>query len=244
MNEEQLTPLFDRYHATRDTAARDELFEAFLPLSKAVARRFTGRGAELEDLEQVAAMALLKALERYEPAKGYRFSTYAVPTITGDVRNHLRDKGSLIRMPRDARQKLYLMTQERERFEREELRAPSAQELAQRMGVPTDELLMLLSLREQSEAASLDAPVGEDTTLAGLIGGEDERFELMEQSDWMRWILERVTDTERKLLTLRYRDRLGQRETANRMGVSQMQVSRLERRVLTRLRAMETAARQ
>ena len=147
MNDERLIPLLEQYAMTRDTALRDELFEASLPLAKAVARKFMGRGVELEDLEQVAGMALLKALERDEPARGYRFVTYAVPTITGDVRNYLRDKGSILRMPRDSRQKLYLMTREQERFEAEHLRAPTATELALRMHISADELLMLLSLR-------------------------------------------------------------------------------------------------
>ncbi len=106
MNDEHLTPLLEQYAATRDTALRDTLLESYLPLSKAVARKFSGRGVETEDLEQVAAMALLKALERFDPSRGFRFVTYAVPTITGDLRNHLRDRGGAMRMPRDMRQSL------------------------------------------------------------------------------------------------------------------------------------------
>ena len=135
MNDEHLIPLLERYAASRDPALRDELFEHSLPLARAVARKFSGRGVETEDLEQVAGMALLKALERFDPARGFRFVTYAVPTITGDVRNYLRDKSGMMRMPRDMRQRLYQMTQEQERFEREHLRAPTATELAERMGI-------------------------------------------------------------------------------------------------------------
>ena len=143
MNDEVLIPMLERYAMTRDTALRDELFEQYLPLSRAVARKFIGRGAELEDLEQVAAMALLKALERFEPERGYRFVTYAVPTITGDVRNHLRDRGGLMRMPRDTRQRLYQLSREQEAFEREFFRAPTTAELAQRMGLEPEEVLTL-----------------------------------------------------------------------------------------------------
>lgn len=106
MNDEHLIPLLERYAASRDPALRDELFEHYLPLARAVARKFSGRGVETEDLEQVAGMALLKALERFDPSRGFRFVTYAVPTITGDVRNYLRDKSGLMRMPRDMRQRL------------------------------------------------------------------------------------------------------------------------------------------
>ncbi|MBR6571788.1 MAG: sigma-70 family RNA polymerase sigma factor [Clostridia bacterium] len=243
MNDEVLIPMLERYAMTRDTALRDELFEQYLPLSRAVARKFIGRGAELEDLEQVAAMALLKALERFEPERGYRFVTYAVPTITGDVRNHLRDKSGLMRMPRDSRQRLYQLSKEQEAFEREYLRAPTAQELAQRMQISAEELLSLLNMRQQSSYVSLDTPVGEegDTVLQDMLGFSDDGFERMERSEWMEWILSKVNDTERELLLLRYRDGLGQRDTAKRLGVSQMQVSRLERRVLSRLRAIEQA---
>ena len=244
MNDEHLIPLLERYAAGRDPALRDELFERYLPLARAVARKFSGRGVEAEDLEQVAGMALLKALERFDPARGFRFVTYAVPTITGDVRNYLRDKSGLMRMPRDMRQRLYQMTQEQERFEREHLRAPTATELAERMGIAPEEFLALLNLRAQSDAVSLDMPVGEegDTRLSDLLGSADDRFECMERSEWAQWLLSKVGDTERELLTLRYRDGLGQRETAKRLGISQMQVSRLERRALSRLRAIEAQA--
>ena len=244
MNDEHLIPLLERYAASRDPALRDELFEHYLPLARAVARKFSGRGVETEDLEQVAGMALLKALERFDPARGFRFVTYAVPTITGDVRNYLRDKSGLMRMPRDMRQRLYQMTQEQERFEREHLRTPTAVELSERMGIAPEEFLALLALRTQNEGVSLDTPVGEegDTQLSDLLGSADDRFERMERSEWAQWLLSKVGDTERELLTLRYRDGLGQRETARRLGISQMQVSRLERRALSRLRAMEAQA--
>ena len=244
MNDEHLIPLLERYAAGRDPALRDELFERYLPLARAVARKFSGRGVETEDLEQVAGMALLKALERFDPARGFRFVTYAVPTITGDVRNYLRDKSGLMRMPRDMRQRLYQMTQEQERFEREHLRTPTAVELSERMGIAPEEFLALLALRTQNEAVSLDTPVGEegDTQLSDLLGSADDRFERMERSEWAQWLLSKVGETERELLTLRYRDGLGQRETAKRLGISQMQVSRLERRALSRLRAIEAQA--
>ena len=244
MNDEHLIPLLERYAASHDPSIRDELFEAYLPLARAVARKFAGRGVETEDLEQVAGLALLKALERFEPARGFRFVTYAVPTITGDVRNYLRDRSGLMRMPRDTRQRLYQMTREQERFEREHLRAPTAEELAQRMGIVPEELLALMSLRMQSDTVSLDMPVGEegDTQLSDLLGGVDERFEEMEKNELAGWQLSKVGEVERELLTLRYRDGLGQRETAKRLGISQMQVSRLERRVLSRLRAIGAQA--
>ncbi len=241
MNDVETLQLFEAYAASRDTALRDQLFERFLPLSRTVARKFAGRGVDTEDLEQVAGMALLKALERFEPERGYRFVTFAVPTITGDLRNHLRDRSSMIRLPRDSRQRLYQLAKEQENFEREHMRAPNAMELAQRLRVSAEEVLTLLSLKTQSGYVSLDTPVGEDgdTVLQDMLGSPDDSFARMERSEWMEWILSKVNETERELLMLRYRDGLGQRDTAKRLGVSQMQVSRMERRVLSRLKAIE-----
>lgn len=244
MNDQHLIPLLEQYAKTHDPALRDALVEGYLPLSRAVARKFAGRGAEMEDLEQVAAMALVKAIERFEPERGFRFVTYAVPTITGDLRNHLRDRSSMVRMPRDMRQRLYQMTREQEAFEREHLRAPSAVELAARMNISPEELLTLLNMRAQSEYVSLDTPVGEEseTSLQDMLGESDSGFDRLEKREWMEWILSKVNETEKALLLLRYRDGLGQRETARKLGVSQMQVSRLERRVLMRLKAIEMQA--
>ena len=243
MNDERLLLLLEQYAATRDSALRDRLVEGYLPLAHAVARKFAGRGVEVEDLEQVAAIALIKAIERFEPGRGFRFVPYAVPTITGEVRNHLRDRGGMLRLPRDLRQRLYQLTQAQEAFEREHLRAPTAAELAQRMGIAPEEVLTLFSLRTRNDYVSLDMPVGEDgeTRLEELLGGGDAGYEKLERREWMEWILSKVNETEKKMLLLRYRDGLGQRETAKRLGVSQMQVSRLERRVLSRLRAIEQA---
>ena len=146
-----------------------------------------------------------------------------------------------MRVPRDSRQKLFKMQQIREQFERENLREPSARELADAMQISPDELLMLLDMRNQTDITSLDAPVSEESEadLGAMLGVDDQGFERVEQAQWMSWILSKVDEQERQLLTLRYRDRLGQRETAKKLGVSQMQVSRMERRVLARLRAIE-----
>ena len=239
MNDEALAPLLERYAVTRDPALRDRLVESYLPLSNAVARRFMGRGAELEDLSQVAAMALVKAVERFDPTRGFRFVTYAVPTITGDVRNYLRDRAGAIRVSRDARQRLYRMQQAQEAFRNEHLREATVPELAAAMGIPPEELLLLLDLRNQADVVSLDETVEDIDELGAFLGRDDDGYERLEQREWMRWVMSKVNDAEKRLLTLRFVDRLGQRETAARLGVSQMQVSRMERRVLQRLRAIE-----
>ncbi len=244
MNDEKWLTLMRQYEQSKDVLIRDELFEGYLPLARAVARKFYGRGVEMEDLEQVASMALLKAIERFDSARGFRFTTYAVPTITGDVRNYLRDKSQLLRMPREMQQRLYQMTKEQERFESAHFRAPTAKELSELMGISPDELLSLLQMRKQNEIVSMDIPVGEesDGTLASMLGKADDAFERAEQSDWMQWVLSKVSEKERALLLYRFVDGISQRDTAKKLGVSQMQISRMERRALSRLRAIEAGS--
>lgn len=243
MSEERITRLHEAYAAERDPAIRDELLEHYLPLCRAVAGRFTGRGAEREDLEQVAAMALLSALERFDPSLGNRFSSFAVPTLTGALRNHLRDRGDGMRMPRDIRQQLYRLSKAQEAYEQEFGCTPTAYQLAGYMNISPDELLTLLDAAQRQNAVSLDSTVGDDgeSTLEAFLGRPDQRFEQMERTDMVRSLLSRLDVQEQQLLSLRYRQQLGQRECARQLGISQMQVSRLERRILTRLKAMVTA---
>lgn len=241
MNDDRLRGLLEGYAATRDRAARDEALELALPLAYAVARRFIGRGVEREDLEQVAAMALLKAIERFDPSLGYRFTTYAVPTIAGDLRNHIRDRSGAMKLPRDTRGRLYRLDRERQLFEQEHLRQPAAEELADRLRISIDELLSLIALREQTDVASLDAPLSSDgeSTLASVIGSSEDGYTRFEDSEWMKWVMSLLSEQERALVTLRFNQRLGQREAAKQLGVSQMQVSRIERRLLERIRRID-----
>ena len=224
------------YARTRDPELMARLVEAYLPLSASVARRFTGRGVELEDLEQVAAMALMKAIEGFDPERGLRFSTYAVPTIAGALRNHIRDQGSAIRVSRDVRAGLNRLYQAQDKLTLELGREPSLRELAAAMSVTDDELLGLLDARASAEVVSLSAGTEDARELERYLGVPESGYERVEQRAWMDWVLGLVTPQERRLLELRFLERLGQRDTAKALGVSQMRVSRMERRILARLR--------
>ena len=242
MNDMNLSPLLSSYASSPSPGLMAQLVEGYLPLSRAIARKFTGRGVEQDDLEQVAAMALMKAIERFEPDRGLKFTTYATPTIAGEVRNYLRDKGAIMRMSRDARSQLYRLAAVREELTRTLQRDPTMKELAAAMEISPDELLTLLDARAASEVVSMNVAVGTEDSAAELgdfLGGEDRGFERVEQKAWLDWVFRQVTPTERKLLELRYLHRMGQRETARHLGVSQMQVSRMERRILSRLRELE-----
>lgn len=240
MNDLSLTPLLARYAAGHEPDVMARLVEGYLPLSRRIARRFAGHGVETEDLEQVAAMALMKAIERFEPERGLQFSTFAAPTIAGEVRNYIRDKGAMIRMSRDARAQLSKMRAVQDRLSQELGREPSMKEVAEAMNATYDELLEWLEQREASGVVSMSAPVSEEEELEleSRLGMLEQGYEQAEQRAWMEWVMRQVTPAEQKLLRLRFIHRLGQRDTAKAMGVSQMQVSRMERRVLARLRDM------
>ena len=241
MDDTRLMPLLADYARTRDRDVMAELVEGYLPLCKAIARRFRGQGVEQDDLEQVAAIALMKAIERFEPERGFKFTTFAMPTIAGEVRNHIRDKGSAIRVNRDTRSRLYQLRKVADQLTQQLQREPSLKELAAAMDVTPDELLALLDARDAADPMSMDAALSSDEDAQKLeerLGMQEDGYEQVEQQQWMHWIFQQVTPQERLLLEKRYVERLGQRDTAKALGVSQMQVSRMERKVLARLRDM------
>ena len=241
MDDTRLIPLLADYAKTRDRDVLSQLVEGYLPLCRAIARRFRGQGVDQEDLEQVAAMALMKAIERFEPERGFKFSTFAMPTIAGEVRNYLRDKGGTIRVSRDTRSRLYQMRKVQEQLSQRLQREPSLRELAEAMEISPEELLSLLDARDAADVVSMDAQMGSDEDaqkLEARLGVREDGYESVEQREWMAWVFRQVTPQERLLLEKRFIDRLGQRDTASILGVSQMQVSRMERRILARLRTM------
>lgn len=245
MDNALLTSLLERYGLEQSEELLAHLTESFLPLSRAIARRYAGQGVEMEDLEQVAALALVKAIKRFDAGRGLRFTTYATPTIAGEVRNYLRDKGSAIRMNRNTREQLFRLRQLSERLTQTLQREPTLKELSSAMGLSPDALLALLDERENTSVVSLNAALDDApdaSTLESCLGGTDVGYERVEQRDMYEWALSQLTPRERRLVALRFEERLGQRETAKELGVSQMQVSRMERRILSRLREkMHTA---
>ncbi|MGN1367885.1 MAG: sigma-70 family RNA polymerase sigma factor [Aristaeellaceae bacterium] len=241
MDDTRLTPLLADYARTRDRDVMAALVEGYLPLCRAIARKFRGQGVETEDLEQVAAMALMKAIERFEPERGFKFTTFAMPTIAGEVRNHIRDKAGAIRVNRDTRARVFQLRKVTDQLTQQLQREPSLKEIAAAMDITPDELLAILDARDASDIVSMDAALSADEEAQRLeerLGVDDEGFERVEQAQWMKWVFQQVTPQERLLLEKRFIERLGQRETAKALGVSQMQVSRMERKILARLREL------
>lgn len=234
--------LFAAWQQDGDQSARAQLVELYMPLARSLARRY-GRSSEpFEDLLQVASLGLLKAVDRYDADRGHRFASFAVPTILGEMRRYFRDSGWAVHVPRAAKERALTVRDALELLRSEHGRAPTVSQLAEYLELDVEQVLDGLSAIEAYETSPLDArrPGGEDDglTYADTLGALDERFELIEMDVTVRSVLAKVPARERRILQMRFVEDLTQSEIAERVGVSQMQVSRLLRRSLDQLRSL------
>lgn len=225
-----------QYAAEQTQAALDAALETALPLCALIARRFSGRGVEYEDLYQVAAMACVSALRGFDPGRGLKFTTFVTPTITGTVRNYLRDKGSLVHTPRTLREEGARLSAARQAYVQEHHEEPSARELAQALGWEMSRVLSVLAAQASGQVASLDQEDEEGLRLADRLASPEQGFEKMEQRQDLKRAMAQLSRQEQQLLLLRFREGLSQRQIAAQMDMTQMQVSRMERRALAALR--------
>jgi RNA polymerase sigma-B factor len=228
--------LLRRWRDNRDEQARDALVRRTLPLARTLARRYANKGEALDDLEQVAALGLVKAINRFDLDREVLFTTFAVPTIAGEIKRHFRDRGWMVRVPRDVQELSARLSLARERLTRELGRSPSVPELADGALASVEQVLEALGAADAYRALSLDEPLGEGMEALDAIGHDDAGFELVEQRYMLRSGLTHLPAREREILHLRFYEGLTQREIADRVGVSQMHVSRLIRRSIEALR--------
>ena len=237
---EHLRSVFAEYAQTREISLRDELVEAHMGLAAYLARRFANRGQPLEDLTQVAALGLLKAVERFDPELQIEFSTYATTTIVGELKRYLRDKGWAVRAPRRM-QELYLsLSRVVDPLGQELGRSPTIAELAAELGASEEEVLEALEAGQAYRFASLDAPRSdsEGDSVGESMGSEDEELARAEQRAVLTPMLEHLPGRQREIVHLRFFEGLTQSEIARRLGISQMQVSRLLSRSVSQMRSL------
>ena len=230
--------LLESYRRNGDPAAREALVERFLPLARQLARRYQ-RGAEpLDDLVQVASLGLLKAIDRFEPSRSTAFSSFAVPTILGELKRHFRDRGWSVRVPRDLQELAMRVDRVAEELGRRLGRAPTPGEIAEEIGVTTEQVLEAREASGAYRAVSLDRPRDDDEEggMADTMGAEDPGFGLAEDAATVERLMGVLSDREREVLRLRFQEDLTQSEIGARVGVSQMHVSRLIRQAVARLR--------
>jgi len=238
--------LLVRYHELGDLAAREELCERFLPLARDLAMRYTYTDEPLDDLVQVASLGLIKAIDRFEPGRGTKFTSYAAPTILGELKRHFRDKGWSLHVPRDLQERTLAVSRASETLSKELGRSPKVREVSEHLGCSSEQVLEAQEAAASYEAASLDAPAARDddesASLVDLLGGEDNAYELVEDRQAIASTWSELPDVERRVLELRFMHDLTQREIGERIGYSQMHVSRLLRRALNRLETAAAAA--
>ncbi|HEX6714298.1 MAG TPA: SigB/SigF/SigG family RNA polymerase sigma factor [Thermoleophilaceae bacterium] len=230
-----------RYQTAHDLGARDELVRKYLPLIRSLAKRYSYTSEPLDDLCQVGAMALCKAIERYRPGGGASFKAYAVPTIVGELRRHFRDTGWALHIPRSLQERSRHVGNALNQLSAQLGRSPTIAELAEAAGLSREDVIEGLDVRMAYDTAPLDAPGQSDDTLTARLGAEDAALEAVEYHAVLERTMRALPERERMLLHLRFSEDLSQSEIARRVGVSQMHVSRLLRRAVGRLQAAAAA---
>jgi RNA polymerase sigma-B factor len=218
---------------------RDELVEMHLPLVEYLARRFRNRGEPLDDLVQVATIGLIKSVDRFDLERGVEFSTYATPTIVGEIKRHFRDKGWAIRVPRRLQELKLSLAKATSELSQRNGRAPTVAQLAQHLELSEEEILEGLESANAYSAVSLDAPdTGDDDSpaVADSLGTTDDSLEGVEYRESLKPLLEKLPPREKKILLLRFFGNMTQSQIAAELGISQMHVSRLLARTLAQLR--------
>jgi RNA polymerase sigma-B factor len=233
--------LLRRYNTLGDLRAREELIERFLPLARKLAGRYSHAGEAYEDLVQVACLGLVKAVDRFDAGRG-NFVGYAVPTMLGELKRHFRDKGWAIRVPRATQELVLKVSEAMSRLPAKLGRPSRPRDVAEALGVSDEEVLQAMEAATAYEATSLDAPGpgdGEDDgwTLGDSVASYERGYELAEINEALGDTLRAMPERERMIVHLRFEHDLTQGEIAERVGVSQMHVSRLLRRALDRLQA-------
>jgi len=215
-------------------------------LARDLAVRYTYTDEPFDDLLQVASLGLIKAIDRFEPGRGTKFTSYAAPTILGELKRHFRDKGWSLHVPRDLQERTLAVSRETEALSKRLGRSPKPHEVAGALGCSVEEVLEAQEAAASYEAASLDAPAARDddeaATRVDLMGADDSAYELVEDRDAIASTWKALPEVERRVLELRFTSNLTQREIGERIGYSQMHVSRLLRRALSRLETAAAAA--
>jgi RNA polymerase sigma-B factor len=232
------TALFERYLKQGDMRARDELFARFVHIAQIVARKFSGRGVEYADLFQVASLAMLKAFDRFDVHRGVKFPVFGMPAIVGEVKNYFRDRTRLIRVSRRDVELIKAMEDAKLELTQTLGRIPRPRDIAEFLGVPVETVLELMETQRAYSVSSLDSKTGVDESadLLEILGGEELGFERVEMRMLLKKMMRSLSETERFIINERYFREKSQRQVAKELGVSQMYISRTERKILVRFK--------
>lgn len=218
-------------------ALRAALIERHLPLVTFMARKFADRGEPLDDLIQVGTIGLIKAIDRFEISKGFEFSTFATPTIVGEIKRHFRDKTWAVRVPRRLQELGASVTKATTELTQKLDRSPTPKEIAKHLGITVDDVAEALESNAAYSTVSLDVTSETSTSIGETFGALDEALEGVEYRESLKPLLAQLDDREKRILQMRFFDNLSQSQIATELGISQMHVSRILNKVLTQLRA-------
>jgi RNA polymerase sigma-B factor len=233
--------LLVRFAQDRSQTTREELVERFMPLARRLAARYAGGAEPFDDLIQVASVGLVKAIDRFDPERGTAFSTFAVPTILGELKRHFRDRGWSVHVPRDVQERILKVERAIAELPAKLGHPPTVREIAERIESTDEEVLEAMHAAQGHHAVSLDAASAladgdEPAPLGERIGKEDPSFETVEYGASIAPVLDEISERDRQVLHLRFVEDMTQSEIANRVGVSQMHVSRILRATVDQLR--------
>lgn len=225
--------LFKRYRETGDKALRDELVVRYTYMAKILAHKFRGYGIDFDDIYQVACMGVVLAVERFDPDRGVQFATFATPTILGEIRRFVRDKATCIKIPR----RLYEIFCRAETIKRQSENM-TIDDIAKHLGMPRETVVEAYRVGDAAFIKSLEDEAHTDggLSISSMLGFDDEGFTLIENRDFMRYCMSQMTEREAELLTERFYNCRSQAELAERWNVSQMYVSRLEKKVIEKFK--------
>jgi RNA polymerase sigma-B factor len=227
------------YQRTREPRLREQLVHRYLPLARSLARRFASGGEPLEDLEQVAALALVKAVDGFDAERGTAFSSYAVPSIAGAIKRHFRDHGWSVRVPRELQERAMRVNQLEKELSGALGEAPTLTELAEATALGAEDVLEARVAYRALHASSLDAPTldadGESPALIETMGGDDDGYSTVLDRSALDSLLGGLDERDRAIIELYFREELTQSEIGERLGYSQMHISRLLRRAVGEL---------
>ena len=233
--------LLERYAKDRSPIVREELVDRFMPLARRLAARYAGGAEPFDDLVQVASVGLVKAIDRFDPERGTAFSTFAVPTILGELKRHFRDRGWSVHVPRDVQERILKVERAMAELPSKLGHTPTVHEIGQRIEATDEEVLEAMHASQGHHAVSLDATSttgdgDEPAPLRDRIGSEDLAFDTVEYGEAIGPVLKEISERDRTVLHLRFVEDMTQSEIAERVGVSQMHVSRILRATIEKLR--------
>lgn len=231
--------LFEEYAKTKDQNLRNELIEKNLYIAEILSKKFVNKGIDYDDIFQIASLGLILAVERYDPSRGFKFSSFATPTILGEIKRYFRDKGWTIKVPRRVQENVKKVKDAYHHLTQVNGEVPTVKEIAEYLGIDTDDVLLAMDAGKVYTPQSIDYEVGTDekkTALSDLIGDDDQSFKEFEDREQLDSWMKNLSKTEKEIVKKRFFEQKTQLEIAGEMGLSQMSVSRIEKKAIKEIK--------